>query len=99
MLVVLLCGSAVADSADKPWAAGVTPAAQHTALDLYQAGNTYFEQAQYKDALVKYELALQSWDHPQIHYNAAVCLINLDRPVEAYDHLLAAMRFGLAPLG
>jgi hypothetical protein len=98
MLVVLLCGSALAD-VEKPWAIGVTPAAQKAALDLYQDGNTYFDQAQYKDALAKYDLALKSWDHPQIHYNAAVCLINLDRPVEAYDHLLAAMRFGAAPLG
>jgi tetratricopeptide (TPR) repeat protein len=100
MLVVLLCGSARAGSdAEKPWAVGVTPAAQKAALDLYQDGNTYFDQAQYKEALAKYDLALQSWDHPTIHYNAAVCLINLDRPVEAYDHLLAAMRFGVAPLG
>src|SRR5207249_2996934 len=58
-----------------------------------------FEQDRYKDALPKYVEALALWDHPAIHYNAAVCLINLERPVEAYDHLLAALRYGAAPLG
>ncbi|HEY0251791.1 MAG TPA: PEGA domain-containing protein, partial [Kofleriaceae bacterium] len=38
------------------------------------------------------------WDHPAIRYNMAVCLINLDRVVEAYENLERAMKFGAAPL-
>ena len=72
---------------------------QDAALALYKEGNAFFSQAQYKEALEKYVQALAIWDHPAIRYNAAVCLINLDRPVEAYEDLEAAMRFGEPPLG
>jgi hypothetical protein len=95
--IMLACSIAHAD--DKPWAAGVPEDKQHDALALYREGNTLFEQDQFKDALPKYVAALALWDHPAIHYNAAVCLINLDRPVEAFDQLHAALRFGVAPLG
>jgi tetratricopeptide (TPR) repeat protein len=84
---------------DKPWSAGVPADRQQQALALYKDGNQFFEQDQFKEALVRYEKALVLWDHPAIRYNAAICLINLDRPAEAYEHLIAAMRFGEAPLG
>jgi hypothetical protein len=90
---------AVAVAEDKPWAAGVTADNQKAALDLYNEGNKAFAQAEYKTALETYTRALVLWDHPAIRYNVAVCLINLDRPVEAYDNLERAMRFGTAPLG
>ncbi len=96
-VVLALVASAHAD--DKPWAAGVSAANQKQALALYREGNAFFEQSQYKDALPKYEAAIALWDHPAIHYNAAVCLINLDRPVEAFDNIVSALRFGAAPLG
>ena len=83
---------------DKPWAAGVPADAQATALELYRQGNEMFEQARYLEAYQKYEVALRSWDHPSIRYNAAVCLINLGRPDEAYENLTAAMRFDGEPL-
>lgn len=97
LLIALACGIAHAD--EKPWAANVPADKQKDALALYQKGNTFFEQAQYKEALVEYQQALALWDHPAIRYNAAVCLINLDRPVEAYDNMIAALRFGDAPIG
>ena len=99
MLCALACAAGVAHAQDKPWAAGVSAENQAKALDIYKRANSAFEQAQYKDALAEYEQALVLWDHPAIRYNAAVCLINLDRPVEAYEHLLAALRFGEPPLG
>jgi tetratricopeptide (TPR) repeat protein len=84
---------------DKPWAAGVSAENQTAALALYNEGANTFSQADYKSALETYGKALALWDHPAIRYNMAVCLINLDRPVEAYDNLEKAMRFGEAPLG
>ena len=84
---------------DKPWAAGVSAENQKAALDLYNDGAKAFGDADYKDALATYTRALALWDHPAIRYNIAVCLINLDRPVEALDNLEHAMRFGAAPLG
>jgi hypothetical protein len=104
-LVVLACGLGVhanvhADGRadDKPWAAGVPAEAQSKALELYRQGNELFEQSRYLEALQTYEVALRSWDHPSIRYNAAVCLINLGRADEAYENLMAALRFGGEPL-
>lgn len=86
------------DAAPKPWAAGVSAEDQAKALELYRQGNELFEQARYLDALAKYEVALAAWDHPSIRYNAAVCLIHLGRADEAYENLMAALRFGGEPL-
>jgi len=97
-LLVVLCGAGVVYADDKPWAEGVSEEAQSTALELYRQGNEMFEQARYLEALEKYDVALRSWDHPSIRYNAAVCLINLGRPDEAYENLMAALRFGGEPL-
>ncbi|HEY4181903.1 MAG TPA: hypothetical protein VGM90_33900 [Kofleriaceae bacterium] len=104
VLVAALLGSSVvmpriAHADDKPWAQGVSAEKQKKALALYREGNSFFQQAQYKEALAKYELALAEWDHPLVRYNAAVCLINLDRLPAAWDDLEAAVRFGDAPLG
>jgi hypothetical protein len=99
VVVALIAGSHVVFADDKPWAAGVSQQNQDAALALYKEGNAFFSQSQYKEALEKYVQALAIWDHPAIRYNAAICLINLDRPVEAYEDLEAAMRFGEPPLG
>jgi len=97
LVVIALAGVAYAD--DKPWAKDVPADKQHDALAIYQKGNGFFEQAQYKEAYEQYRTAIALWDHPAIRYNAAICLFNMDRPVEAYENLLAALRFGEAPLG
>ena len=98
-LFLVLIGAAAHADDEKPWAAGVTAENQKAALDLYNEGAKAFGDAEYKDALATYTRALALWDHPAIRYNIAVCLINLDRPVEALDNLEHAMRFGAAPLG
>ena len=99
LVVALLGSSVVAHADDKPWAQGVSADKQKKALALYREGNAFFQQAQYKEALATYELALVEWDHPLVRYNAAVCLINLDRLPAAWDDFEAAVRFGDAPLG
>jgi tetratricopeptide (TPR) repeat protein len=95
--IVLLCGTTSAD--DKPWAVGVSQAQQDQALAKFKEGNESFIKDEWRKALDLYLEALKSWDHPNIRYNAAICLIKLDRMVEAYEHMQAAMRFGDAPLG
>lgn len=97
-LVALCCAASVVHAEDKPWAQGVSAENQSKALELYRQGNEFFEQARYLEAYEKYEVALRSWDHPSIRYNAAVCLINLGRADEAYENLIASLRFGGAPL-
>ncbi|MBC7978492.1 MAG: PEGA domain-containing protein [Myxococcales bacterium] len=82
-----------------PWSRGVSDAAQKRALKLFGAGNVFFEQAKYTEAVAKYEQALGAWDHPNIRFNIAICLINMRQPLVAWDHLEQALRFGAAPLG
>jgi tetratricopeptide (TPR) repeat protein len=95
--LALLCGVARAD--DKPWAKNVPQQQQDKAFALYEDANKLFADGEYKRALDKYEAAIAQWDHPSIRYNLAVCLINLDRPVDAYQNLTLALRYGEAPLG
>ena len=95
--LVVATGGARAE--DKAWAAGVPADKQAAALALYREGNALFERSACVEALVRYDRALAQWDHPAIRYNAAVCLIDLDRPVEAYEYLERALRFGPEPLG
>lgn len=82
-----------------PWSKGVSDAAQTRALQLFQQGNTFLEQTRYTEAVAKYEQALKAWDHPNIRFNMAICLINMRQPLAAWDHLTHALRFGDAPLG
>lgn len=83
----------------KPWAAGVSDEEQAKALAMYKDGNVEFEESRYAQALTKYREALTHWDHPAIRFNMAVCLVNLDQPLEAYEHLQKALAFADAPLG
>lgn len=83
----------------KPWAAGVSDADQADAIALYKEGNTEFAEQHYTEALAKYREAVKHWDHPQIRFNMTVCLINLDQPLEAYESLEVALKYGEAPLG
>jgi hypothetical protein len=84
---------------ERPWAAGVAGAQQSQALAAFEQGNALFAESQYRPALAKYRDAIAAWAHPAIDYNMAVTLIHLDRPLEAYESLQRATRFGAAPLG
>jgi len=77
----------------------VPAAEQAVALEIYKAGNAEFEESRYAQALAKYREALQHWDHPGIRFNMAVCLVHLDRPLEALEHLEQALKYGDAPIG
>ena len=98
-LCVLISFAKLARADDKPWATGVSEENQKAAFVLYDDANKSFAQAEYKPALETYSKALALWDHPQIRYNIAVCLINLDHPVEALDNLEHAMQYGQAAIG
>src|SRR5581483_6882228 len=56
-------------------------------------------ESQHAAALAKYREALAPWDHTAIRYNAAVSLMNLDKPLLAYENLDKALAWGDAPLG
>jgi hypothetical protein len=90
--------SSPADS-DRPWTEGVSAKNQERALKIFNEGNTFFETSQYALATEQYRDALTSWQHPAIHFNMMVCLINLDQPKQAYKQLNASMKWGEVPLG
>ncbi len=104
IVLALLTGSAAAqqskpDSAtERPWAKGVPQANQEKALALFRDGNSALKQSLFVKAAQIYLEALQSWDHPAIHYNLALALVNLDQPLQTHEHLLAALKFGASPL-
>ena len=90
--------SAPVKALDRPWAKGVPPERQEAALKHLQEGNNLLKDALFLAAARKYREALADWDHPGIHYNLALALLNLDQPVEVYENLESAVRFGPGPL-
>jgi len=83
---------------ERPWAVGVAADRQEAALKHLQEGNGLLKESLFVAAAKVYRQALTEWDHPGIHYNLALALLNLDQPVEVYQHLEAAIRFGADPL-
>ncbi len=88
----------LAQASDRPWADGVKEDDQRAALALFQEGNALLKDSAYIPAAAKYREALKLWDHPAIHYNLVLALVNLDQPIEERQHLEAAMRYGAAPI-
>jgi hypothetical protein len=95
-IVIALAGPALAD--DQPWVAGVTEDQKARAQKLLDEGNALFLEKKYSAALDRYKAATGEWDHPAIRFNIVRCLIQLDKPVEAYDNLTRALKYGAAPL-
>jgi hypothetical protein len=82
----------------RPWTEGVTPEQQRAADALFQAGNELVDNSVFAKAAEKYREALRLWDHPAIHYNLGLALVNLKEPRAVHEHLSAALRYGKGPL-
>ena len=82
----------------RPWVTGVPQREQKAATDLFREGNALLKESLFVQAAAKYREALSHWNHPGIHYNLALALLNLDQPIEVYNHLEAALKYGPAPL-
>ncbi len=83
---------------ERPWAVGVTRENQQLALKKFQEGNVLLNDGLFANAAKLYREALAHWDHPAINYNMALALLNLDQPIEVFDRLSAAIKFGTGPL-
>jgi hypothetical protein len=83
---------------ERPWARGVSASEQKVALDLFREGNLALKEPNFPRAVQKYREALTHWDHPAIHYNLAVALLNLDQPVETHEQFVESLKYGAAPL-
>jgi hypothetical protein len=76
----------------------VSKADEDCALAAFHQGNDLLNNGLFPQAVARYREALRCWDHPGIHYNLALALINLDQPIEVFDQLNEAVKFGSEPL-
>jgi tetratricopeptide (TPR) repeat protein len=76
----------------------VTPEEQKKAELAFRAGGKYLNDGLFPQAVEYYREALTYWDHPAIHYNLALALINLDQPIEVHEELNKAIEFGPDPI-
>ena len=83
---------------EKPWSKGVSEDDKQKALEAFRQANLLLKDSVFVHAANRYRDALQHWDHPAIHYNLVLALVNLDQPVEIYEHIESAMRYGPAAL-
>jgi hypothetical protein len=84
----------------RPWNMGVTEQQQEVARQHLKEGNALLKNSQFKQAAEKYHQGLAVWNHPGLHFNLALALINLDdQPVELYEQLKMAVQYGKEPLG
>lgn len=83
---------------DRPWAKGVSFEDQQAARLLFEEANVLLKDSLFAQAAAKYREALARWDHPGIHYNLALALMSLEQPIEVYEALTQATRYGDAPL-
>lgn len=90
--------AAASAPACKLWACGVSRERREKALKLYNDGNKLFDELHYADAVQLYEEALAAWEHPRIHYNLMLALMELERPIAAYESGLAALGYDGAAL-
>lgn len=83
-----------AADAAKPWARGVSDEDQKQANALFKEGNALMRDSFFVQAVEKYRAAVGHWDHPAIHFNLAIALINLDQPLELHASLEKALAYG-----
>lgn len=76
----------------------VTKADEECASAAFHQGNDLLNNGLFPQAVARYREALRCWDHPGIHYNLALALINLDQPIEVFDQLNEAIKYGSEPL-
>src|SRR5258707_3627097 len=76
----------------------VSEANERAASVAFQQANDQLNDGFFVKAADKYREALSHWDHPAIHYNLALALINLDQPIEVFDELNKAIAYGEEPL-
>ncbi len=76
----------------------VSKSDEDCALRAFHAGIDLYNNGLFLQAVQRYREALKCWDHPGIHYNLALALINLDQPVGVYEELNKAVMFGAEPL-
>jgi hypothetical protein len=66
---------------DRPWAKGVSRSRRRAAARLFFEANKQLGEQFFKQAAETYREALKHWEHPAIHYNLSLALVNPAQPV------------------
>jgi tetratricopeptide (TPR) repeat protein len=72
---------------------------EECALREFHLGNDFLNNGLFPGSVARYREALHCWDHPAIHYNLALAQINLDQPIEVFEQLNEAIKYGSDPIG
>ena len=80
------------------WPSGGPKETREAVQALVSEGNSLLNQSLFVPAATKYREALQQCNHPALHFNLALALMNLDQPVEMFGHLQAAIQWGPEPI-
>jgi hypothetical protein len=86
------------ETEERPWAERVPEAGQNQARVIFARANQSMKDGLFAQAAAEYKETLALWDHPGAHYNLGLAQLSLDQPIEAYESLGKALRFGPAPL-
>ena len=81
-----------------PWDRGVSTEQMQAAAAVFDEANEQLDASLPAKAAEKYREALKLWPHPMIHYNLALALIDLKRPVEVAENLEKAIQHGIEGL-
>jgi tetratricopeptide (TPR) repeat protein len=77
----------------------VTKADEECALAAFHQANDLLNNGLFPQAAARYREALRCWDHPAIHYNLALALINLNEPIEVFEQVNEGIKYGSEPIG
>jgi hypothetical protein len=77
----------------------VSKANEDCARNAFRQGNDLLNNGLFPQSVARYRDAINCWDHPAIHYNLALALINLDKPIEVFEQLNLAIQYGADPVG
>jgi hypothetical protein len=81
-----------------PWDQGVSTEQMQQAAGIFDEANAQLDASLPAKAADKYREAIKLWPHPMIHYNLALALIDLKRPVEVAENLEKAIQYGVEGL-
>lgn len=81
-----------------PYECDTSEAAKQRARLLFKDALSLIVKGRYEAGTVGLRKALKHWNHPRIHFYIADTLLNLDRIVAAYEHIVLALGHGEAGL-
>ncbi|WP_437954828.1 hypothetical protein WME76_25045 [Sorangium sp. So ce119] len=84
----------------RPWHQGISDDRKQQAHELFTQARALHRRMMFAEARVKYEEALAAWEHPELRLYLARVLKSIGLPLQAYENLRLALRWGpgaLAP--